>query len=286
MTAIFCKIYRIFIYSSMPWLVAGGLFSSANAASISGELYYQTVGTPLPATSLENIWVKAYLENPTDPGSCNSTQDNRWYTAETDNYWCSWCDPEREVTEYYLWGLPVGTYYLRTAEEWWDGEQACNNASSITIADEWDYIDGKNLIVYPGAVISGTLYDESDNGPPQTGLEVLVHKIENNDPCTPELGWPLLHAVTSQFDSFYNINGVPIGDYVLKTDDVSGSYVSEFYTSSGGTTGCEGAEILSITDSGDMLTGKDFFLDSLQATPVMSPIYLLLLNNQPPVTGY
>lgn len=236
-----------------------GVVSETNGTEISGALYYQTEDAGLPPSSLEHVLVKAYLEDPDNPGACNSTEDDRWYTAYNDSYWCSWCSPERWESSYYLWPLPVGTYYLRTAENWWGGDQDCNSATPITLINEWDYVSDKNFTINQGASISGVIYDEANGGAPHTGVEVVLYKILSNDPCDIEAGWPLLHTVTSPFYSNYDIQSISAGDYVLQTRQ-SNYYLSEFYTSSGEAIDCSDAEILSVTNSDDFLVEKDFNL--------------------------
>lgn len=264
---------------SIGCLVAWGLVSTANVAwglvsaqgsMISGELYYQTVGTPLPSTSAENIWVKAYHEDPDNPGACNGTQEDRWYTAEPYSYSCDWCDPAGEVTEYFFWGLPTGTYYLRTAEGWWDGEEDCNNALPLMVDTEvGTYLEDISFTFYPRVLIFGTIYDELGGSMPVTTaakIEVVPYKIPGNDPCEFEPGWPLLHTISSSDDYTYSLPGVPAGNYVLLARDYNyaegneGYFLNEFYNSSGGTTDCDEAEIISITDPTDWQWEKDFYL--------------------------
>ena len=96
--------------------------------------------------------------------------------------------------------------------------------------------------------------------------EVVPYKIPANDPCEFEPGWPLLHTTSSSEDYGYFLSGVPNGNYVLLARDYNyaegneGYFLSEFYNSSGGTTDCNEAEIISIIDPTDWEFGKDFYL--------------------------
>ncbi|MCI5222337.1 MAG: hypothetical protein D3924_06615, partial [Candidatus Electrothrix sp. AR4] len=245
---------KIVFSVSIPFLCAGGVVSSVDGATISGDLYYQTAGTPLSPTTLDRIWIKAYLEDPDSPGACGN-QYERWYTAG--NFID--CSSPPCATFYMLEELPAGTYYLRTAEEWWNGASECGTALAIEL-DDSDILQGYDFVINPGGEISGGVHDES--GTALVGeFDIFPYKVPANDPCEFEPGWPLLGSYMN-LDGIgdYNLTGLPNGNYVLQVRGVSSYYVGGFYTSSGETTDCDNAEIVFINDPADRLIDKDFLL--------------------------
>lgn len=160
--------------------------------------------------------------------------------------------------DYFIRSLPPGAYYLRSNTigggqgylvEWWASGAStpdCSSAQPVATAIGGTY-SGIDFQLDLGATISGTVYREGTSTPlANVGINLFAEKC----------GVPSPGAISLE-NGTYSIWGLPPGTYYLQT--WGDAYESEWWTSGGGTTDCNGAQGITVS-SGQTVTAVDFSL--------------------------
>ena len=171
---------------------------------------------------------------------------------------------------YTVYGLPPGTYYVRTSvwnqssnyvNEWWSGAGSvllsdCSAAESITISNA--SVSGKDFQLDTGYSISGTIY-QSDGVTPITDTGIWI-EVYQGDPCGSytDVAWGY------KSNGIYTVYGLPPGTYYVRTSvwNQSSNYVNEWWSGAGSVplSDCSAAEPITISNAS--VSGKDFQLDT------------------------
>ena len=125
-------------------------------------------------------------------------------------------------------GIPAGTYFIRTcsaesdyALTWWNssfGSENCAEAESFTVT-VGQLASGFEFRLNPGGRITGRVTRESDNQP-IANLWVMAHNYNTGS-------WG--NGAHTNDQGYYEINGLPAGDYRVNVDTWGTDYVSEYY---------------------------------------------------------
>ena len=214
--------------------------------SISGRLYQSDGVTPITDADIE---IHVFQGDP-----CGDYTYVAWDYVSKGNYT--------------VYGLPSGTYYVRTAmdnqsnylDEWWAGAGSvplsdCGAAGPITISNA--SVSGKHFQLDTAYSISGTIY-QSDGVTPITDADIGI-RVYQGDPC----GDNTYVASSYTNNGIYTVYGLPPGTYYVRTENYNQSnYLDEWWAGTGSVplSNCSAAE--SITISNASVSGKDFQLDT------------------------
>ena len=115
-------------------------------------------------------------------------------------------------------------------DEWYTGTGGtldCNQAEAISVTSE--NVPGKDFVLEDGATISGYVYNST--GSVITGTSIQIGVVQDaGTPCQSNT-W-MGTAWSNDTTGYYEIVGLPPGDYYVRVSNTGGAnYVSEWYTS-------------------------------------------------------
>jgi protocatechuate 3,4-dioxygenase beta subunit len=168
---------------------------------------------------------------------------------------------------YTLSGLADGTYYLFTnnfsqsdhVNEWWasgGSDFDCAVAEPVVISGGVS-VSGKDFQLDTGYSISGVVKDSSGEPITDTSIQIIAVK-GNPDPCTQSLhvAW----ADTNPVDGTYQLRGLPIGTYYLRTHNAGSNYEEFKWWADDGIGAYDCAAAQSVVITGGPVGGIDFQL--------------------------
>jgi hypothetical protein len=178
-------------------LQGSAFLADGETGSISGTIR-DTAGLPVGGVN-----VRAYDINRNAIGG-----DNNW--SDTEGHYA--------VNE-----LPTGDYYVgafyrpETGSIWYQGVAPNVDGPPPVHVDAPDATQNIDFILEEGGMLSGHILDQSGNSLGGMGVDVFQH-----------YGYTLFHYCCSDAQGIYKINGLPAGDYYVKTWSET-CFVDEWY---------------------------------------------------------
>jgi hypothetical protein len=160
-------------------------------------------------------------------------------------------------------GLPLGIQYILRADasssgqnyisQWYDNvddTENCNDAIWVNIGDTIVF----NVV--EGGTVSGTIINSANNLPIKD-VSVDVSIIQG-EPCGPHQY--VMGRYSNPLDGTFTLDGIPPGDYFLRTYPGDSNFISEWWNASGSSMNCADAQSISIS-SGDTIMDRGFQLE-------------------------